>query len=369
MPGIFYNVTEEYFAMNYRKRIHIIFVIAACVSWISCSKQNLAQKVTYQIHSSDGKPDYANLSYWAAHPWKWDPSDSVPFPLRNKYVKDSLADVFFLYPTSFTNIVSADWNASIDDADLNAKTDYTSILYQASAFAEETRVFAPRYRQANLKAYFSKDTAKSEKAFDIAYQDIRTAFLYYLEHYNNGRPIIIASHSQGTTHAGRLLKEFFEDKPLQNKLVCAYLIGMPIPDHYFGKLTPCSDSTATGCFVGWRTYEKGYTDPIYIAKETFKSIVVNPLTWTIDQTYAPAPLNKGGVLKNFNKIIPGLVDAQVHENILWSSKPKFFGNVFLRLKNYHIADINFFYINISENVKTRIRVYLKPDKNKTTYVL
>ena len=60
-----------------------------------------------------------------------------------------------------------------------------------------------------------KDTSKAGKAFDFAYEDIKKSFEYYLQHYNNGRPIIIASHSQGTTHALRLLKEFFENKPLQ----------------------------------------------------------------------------------------------------------------------------------------------------------
>ena len=33
----------------------------------------------------------------------------------------------------------------------------------------------------------------------------KAAFQYYLEHYNNGRPFIIASHSQGTYHAKRLI--------------------------------------------------------------------------------------------------------------------------------------------------------------------
>jgi hypothetical protein len=185
------------------------------------------------------------------------------------------------------------------------------------------------------------------------------AFLYYLEHYNNGRPVIIASHSQGTTHAGRLIKEYFEGKPLMKKLVCAYLIGMPVPEHYFSEFRACPDSTSTGCFVGWRTFKKGYTDPTFVANEKFRCIVTNPLLWKTTEEYASSALNEGGVLRDFNKIIPAVTDAQVHGNVLWSSRPDFFGSVFLRMKNYHIADINFFYMNISENVKTRIRMYWK----------
>ena len=199
-----------------------------------------------------------------------------------------------------------------------------------------------------------------EAAFDTAYTDVKAAFIYYLKNYNKGRPIIIASHSQGTLHAGKLLKEFFEGKPLQKQLVCAYIIGLPVFSNYFMQLKPCKDSTATGCFVSWRTLEEGYEAP-FIQTEKLKAYVINPLTWTMDTTLAPAKLNKGGVLKNFNKVIPGLVHAEIHGNILWVNKPKFFGNIFLKTKNYHIADYNLFYDNIRENVGARIHSFLNQD--------
>ena len=116
----------------------------------SCSKKNYANRPEYRFKSADGNPDYSDLHYWAAHPWKWDPSDSVPKPLRNLNPHDSVADVFFIYPTTLTDETDAHWNAPIDDSLINAKTDYSTILYQASAFNSECRVFAPRYRQAHF---------------------------------------------------------------------------------------------------------------------------------------------------------------------------------------------------------------------------
>lgn len=187
---------------------------------------------------------------------------------------------------------------------------------------------------------------------------MRAAFIYYLKNYNHGRPIIIASHSQGTWRAGRLLKEFFEGKTLQKQLVCAYIIGLPVFTNYFTQLKPCTDSASTGCFISWRTFKEDYTAQ-YINKETVRAYVTNPLSWTIDTVLAPAKLNKGGMLRNFNKLIPGLIHAQVHGNVLWVNKPKFFGSVFLKIKNYHIADYNLFYDNIRENVGTRINAYLQ----------
>lgn len=302
-------------------------------------------------------PDYSNLYYWAAHPWKEDPSDSVPAPLKNQYIKDSVADVFFVYPTTYTDKTFTGWNASVNDQVINDKTDKTTILYQASAFNIRCRVFSPRYRQAHIQSFYI-DGSTAKPYFDTAYADIQKAFDFYLKHYNQGRPIIIASHSQGTVHAARLLKDFFEGKELSKKLICAYIVGMPIPKNYFTSIPVCKDSSATGCFVGWRTYKKGYT-PEYVKKETFESVVVNPLTWTIDPVQAPSSLNKGGILKNFNKIVPHVVNAEISQHILWTCKPNIFGKIFIRQKNFHIGDINLFYVNIRENMQERIQVYMK----------
>jgi Protein of unknown function (DUF3089) len=349
--------------MSNYKRIFLspaLTIVFICHLLLSCSHHNYKGSVDYHFTSSSQWPDYGNLNYWAAHPFKKDPSDETPFDLINES-RDSMADVFFIYPTTYTDKdLAMGWNADINDAALNEKTDRTTILYQASVFNKYCRVFAPRYRQANLQAFFTADKAQGEAAFDTAYSDVKAAFEYYLAYYNHGRPIIIASHSQGTRHAGKLLKDFFEGKPLQKQLVCAYIIGLPVFSNYFSSLLPCSDSAATGCFISWRTFEEGYVSP-FIREENLKAFVINPLTWTMDTLLAPASLNTGGVLRNFNKVIPGLVHAQVHGNILWVNKPKFFGNIFLTVKNYHIADYNLFYNNIRENVGVRIRSYLHND--------
>ncbi len=340
---------------NIAKKYLAYFIIA---SLFSCSKSNFSSAPEYQFKSADKKPDYSNLNYWAAHPWKKDPADSVPKPLRSLYKPDSSVDVFFIHPTTLTSKKDTRWNADIDDALINYKTDYTSILYQASVFNEACRIFAPRYRQAHIKAFYIPQE-EAINYFDTAYDDIRSAFIYYLENLNTGRPLIIASHSQGTKHAARLLKEFFENKALQNKLVCAYILGLPITDNYFSFIKPCKDSLSTGCFVSWRTYKNGYIEPNFIANESFKAIVINPLSWTMDTVPVNSSKNTGGVLLKFNKIIPHVVNATIHNNILWTSKPNVFGKIFFTKKNFHVGDINLFYMNIRQNVNTRIRAFWK----------
>ena len=313
-------------------------------------------KVNAQIIISE-IPDYNNLSSWASHPLKKDNADSIPLELKVNDVNELKVDVFFIHPTTYTDINFKSYNADINDTLLNEKTDNSSILYQASVFNENCRIFAPRYRQAHISCFYTDDSI-SKPFFDTAYSDIKSAFEYYLKNYNHNRPVIIASHSQGSIHAKRLLKEFFENKPLYEKLVCAYIIGMPVPENYFTKIPPCKDSTQTGCFVSWRTFKKGYY-PEFIKKENFKCVVVNPLSWKTDEQFISKKYNKGGLTKSFKKLNKNIVSAQVYKNVLWSCKPDIFGKIFFFKKNFHIGDINLFYVNIRDNVKQRIKYYFK----------
>ncbi len=345
---------KSYFAITF------LLLITVC---ISCSDKYLAFKDRYQFKSKDGKPDYSDLHYWAAHPWKWDPSDSIPSPLRNDK-RDSAVDVFFLHPTMYTmKMKPGKLNTDIDDDYINAKTDYSTILYQASVFNQHARIFAPRYREAHISAYKFKDSVAAIKAFELAYADVKTSFEYYLKNFNRGRPIIVASHSQGSTHALRLLKEFFENKILQKQLVVAYIVGMTIPKESFTDLKMCSDSIQTGCLCGWRTFRKGFV-PSYIKKGNNNSLVTNPLTWKTDEEYASRNMNTGSVLLKFNKIYKTTTDAKINKDVLWVKKPKFPWSFLFFSKNYHAGDINLYYMNLKQNTGQRISNYFKKHVQK-----
>ena len=332
----------------------LILVLASCKS---------IPQGSFESNQDKGAPDYSNLDFWAASPIIEDNSDRTPGNAFKDRQENAKADVFFIHPTSYTKERgNTDWNASLSDKELNNKTDEGTILFQASVFNGATKIYAPRYRQAHIYSYFTEDgdeeSAYAAKALAFAYIDVRDAFQYYLDNWNEGRPIIIASHSQGTTHAMKLINEFFEGEPVMDQLVAAYLIGMPVRESTFPTLKPCEEEGDTGCFVSWRTYQRGYLPKWH---ESGSDIVVtNPLSWTRDSTFVPAEENDGTLLFNFDKgVSPGIADAQIYEDHLWVNKPKFRGSVFLTFKNYHIADYNMFYSDIRSNVKKRVEAYLE----------
>ena len=148
--------------------IPLLIISVLFFSCVPAYKRHVSE---YKFDNNITVPDYSKLNYWAANPDKKSESDNIPEPLKATTMKDSSADVFFLYPTTFGSLQNnnAGWNASINDSVINAKTDYTTILYQASAFNEH-RIFSPRYRQANIFAYYTTDTVNAKKLLTLLTQ-------------------------------------------------------------------------------------------------------------------------------------------------------------------------------------------------------
>lgn len=352
------------------KRVSFLFTILLFIAHLALTqtqRETFRERKEQQRNNKPGdfippRPDYSNLYYWAAHPGKWDYSDSIPSFLKNE-VRDTCVDVFFLHPTTYTsNFQNSKMNGDVNDSILNHHTDIRTILYQASVFNGSCRVFAPRYRQAHFKAYFQMSGDQSKKAFDLAYEDLKSAFQYYLDQCNQGRPVIIAGHSQGAMHAVRLLQEFFDGKPLQKQLVCAYIVGWQIKKDDFKSLKFGDSPFQIGCVVGWRTYKKDSED-FLIKREKGNSLCVNPISWTTDNNWTPKEMHKGAVGKDFNNLISKTIRAEVAPgtNILWVEIPEEIeqkSELASRLGNFHIVDYNLFWMDVRENVKQRIKAYI-----------
>ena len=338
---------------------HFLAILLSCTMFSSFgggrlqrAKQAMTQP--FEAVASPTAPDYSDEKNWAALPNKLDNCDKTP---EGKIVDnvDNAVDVFWIHPTSYTKTPKGEfcWNADVSNASINKSTDDGTMLYQASAFNFAGKIYAPRYRQAHLLSFFTPNKLTKKKALAVAYSDVSKAFEYYLTHYNNGRPIIIASHSQGGLHAYYLLRDYFAHKPLMKQLVAAYIIGMPIPKDSLNFILPCADSSQTNCYMSWYTFKEGFYPKNYWEYKV--ATCVNPLTWSLAETNAGKELNQGAVLRKFNKIMPHLIGATNHESLLWIHPPF----LFRRIKNFHIGDINLFYKNVRANAKHRVDMYLQ----------
>ena len=201
-------------------------------------------------------PDYADPSAWASLPLKADPADFTPEGATPENQAEAAAAVFFIHPTTYRS--ETQWNADVRDSAVNQRTEKLPIRHQASIFNHSGQVYAPRYRQMTYPGFFTEDTASEYQALDLAYQDVKRAFEYFLAHYLEDRPLIIATHSQGTLHGLRLVREFIDGQPLQQRLVAAYLVGWPFPADTFAHLPVCQTPSQTGCVISWCSWQEGH---------------------------------------------------------------------------------------------------------------
>lgn len=322
-------------------------IVFCCTLLLSFSVN--AQMKAFNANEQPPAPNYGNEKYWSALPFRTDAADVLP--KAEAWVNDSMkeVDVFYIYPTIYRG--KKTWTADVNDKKLNKSIDNKPIKYQASVFNASARVYAPRYRQASIEAF--SDSVNGELALDFAYQDVKRAFQYYLDHYNQGRPIIIASHSQGTRHSRQLMKEFFDGTLLQNKLVAAYIIGYGIDSAMYKTLKPCNSEYQTGCYITWASYKRGF-DP---GKSVlYDNVCVNPITWNRDTIAIDCSKSQAAILLNFNKHYEHACGAQVHNGYLWVDNKLPFIKGF---KVLHIADYNLFYYDIRANVPVRIGAFWK----------
>ena len=314
----------------------------------------------FNIQKSPEAPDYSKEIYWAALPTNKNITDTVPLhsPLEVD-IKEKDVDVFYLHRTTLFSKIR--WNAKLNNSSLNKRTNKEAIRNQASIFNESCNIYVPRYRQATLYSFFDK-SGSGEKALDLAYEDVKNAFKYYLDNYNQGKPIIIAAHSQGAEHATRLLKDFFDQKELKNKLIIAYLIGMPIQEDTFKEIKLSQRQDETACYVSWSTFGWGIK-PNYFQNEYSTAVCSNPLTWDADEEFGDFNKHLGSVPQNFKGIDKHVVDAKCDSGVLWIHNRKILKYMPLPLKNYVVMDFDLFYMNIRTNIKQRINSYFESKDN------
>ena len=319
-------------------------------------------------------PDYNDAKAWALNP-HLDPSHTLQEPKGFARRVQELesgdkampAEVFFIHPTML--LEGPEWNADLEDEKMNESVDVWPIRHQASAFSGAGRVFAPRYRQAHVRI-FSLGDSLSWAAAEIAYQDVKAAFLKFLE-WSDDRPIVIAGHSQGSFHGRRLLQEFFDGTALNERLVAAYLPGMDMYAHEFDTLPLCLEPTQTGCLCTWMTYGNGYLPPWLLRKMTEPEftpvLITHPVTWNAAELSSDYADHLGVVRPAFRLSKARAMRGQITpEGVLWVDAPKVLGGKVLQRDNWHSGDINLFWVNVYENVVTRTAKWSANRKKAST---
>ena len=301
--------------------------------------------------------NYSEPSNWAMHP---------QVPLRNevlhlpRYAPSQESSVrpavFYVYPTFYDRGKS--WGVDPRDPKHQKEVVDKALPNQAGVFLLSADVYVPYYRQMRIDGYYTpvpEERKAARAAFDTAYSDVVRAYRVFLATVPSNTPIVVASHSQGTNHAERLLREvILPDAEQRSRLLLAYLIGMPIRKNSLEPYClPCTTPEQTGCFVSWRTFGKGFFPKVY----GDSIAAINPMTWFENVPTNTADNHQGilfgsGALKHPRSLVVSAESGTLQVREL--HMPFAF---FYRWKNYHVGDYNLFWLNIQDNFEHRISAW------------
>ena len=291
-------------------------------------------------------------------------------------------DTFYIFATEFimgSFAEDAPDYGSLDNEEMIAGME-VEYLGHATAYADSTNVFAPYYRQSGLKyagEVFARDKSLDAALFGTPYDDITASLDYYFEHYNEGRPFIIAGHSQGSALVKLVLMRYFKEHPERYKrMVAAYVIGYAVTKEELAAypyLKFATGESDAGVIVSWNTEGPGNVEtnaPTVVLLPN--AISINPLNWKLDETYAPASMNLGSLTVNELTGEPEIsdigADAKINlarGSVITNAKAvpmpeeaakiaaEFFGP-----DGRHGEDYTFYYNNIKANVAKRIATYM-----------
>jgi len=290
--------------------------------------------------------DYSDKNNWAFRSDLDNIHQLLPknYKVQNEDIFD--VSVFYIHPTSLFS--STNWNADtvhfVDNNLINL-----CLENQASVFAGLCDLYAPHYREMHIYSY--TDTVNGIQAFNVAYNDILSSFKYFLNNIKTDK-FIIASHSQGTNHAKKLINEYiFPDKNLLDRLILSYLIGMDISNDEMS-IELCENPNQLYCFLNWRSFNESYYPHDWNYGDNYISI--NPITYNNNLLWSDKSEHKGILFPNKKILFKKSLSARNKKGLLWVKLPQhIFVNRFKR-DSYHNADFNLFWVNIRHNLINRL---------------
>lgn len=299
--------------------------------------------------------DYSDLNNWLSVPDQAKP-----------------VDVFVLYPTAYMPGEDDPIVAPIDDATMRSGArDF--FVDSASAFETAGNMFAPFYRQLDATWVLTQTPAERDLyTSGVPKTDVLAAFDYYIQHYNDGRPFILAAHSQGSTVAKEILFDYLKDHPdVNERLVAAYIIGYSVTEQELADnahLRFAEGPDDTGVIISYNTVSSAFEGELSTALPG--AVAINPISWVRDETTAPASANLGSYVDRGNgyEQVMELADATVDlerglvlcstADVATYGMPEMMAEIFSR-DSFHGQDISFYYYNLRQNAENRVAKYLE----------
>ena len=241
----------------------------------------------------------------------------------------------------------------------------------ATAFETTGNIFAPFYSQLDAAYVLSQPPAERWDAVrKIPAKDVIEAFDYFIQHLNQGRPFILAGHSQGSMSLMVLLSDYMQQHPkIYQRMIAAYVIGYPVTAEYMAQnphLKFATGADDTGVIISYNVQSPNVLPGGNSIMDRDVGLVINPISWTTTEKIATTAEGLGSymldVQGNLAKVAQ-YADAKVDNTqgvLICSTADE------AALKKispfpkgvYHSFDYPFYYFNLRQNAENRARLFL-----------
>ena len=281
-------------------------------------------------------PDYGDASQWYIHD------------------QNGVADIFY--------VISTETGDHLEGADTCHFANTKNTLQRSQMLVEMAAVdtfytgrlnyYSPYYRQVSMNSLV--DAKRFSARMVRAIEDVKLSWQYYLEHFNQGRPFVLAGYSQGAAAVMAILKEMPDS--IAQRMVATYVLGFKVTTEDLDdirNIRPARGATDVGVTVCINSVAS--PDCAVGIISSGNQLCINPVNWRTDTVSASFVYDMPPVMDTLSVACDPehrllTVRGFDHQEIM---------PVIGVPGNYHNYELRFYYPFIRQNIADRVDAYLK----------
>ena len=327
---IFVNLHPNLFSASEMTRLKTAFI----TFFYALSTLSLVAQETIDIMPP--APDYGDASQWYIHD------------------QNGVADIFY--------VISTETGDHMEGADTchfaNTKhpLQREQMLVEMAAvdtfYTGKLNYYSPYYRQVSMDALTAPKRLPARMARAI--DDVKASWQYYLEHFNQGRPFIMAGYSQGAAAVLAIMKEMPDS--IAQRMVASYIIGFRVTAGDLDdihNLRPARGAMDVGVTVCFNSVASSECELDVVSGGNL--LCINPVNWRTD-TISTSFIYDLPPVKDTLSVA---CDPEHHLLIVKGFKEQEILPVIGMPGNYHNYELRFYYPFIRQNIADRVAAYQK----------
>ncbi|MBR2207021.1 MAG: DUF3089 domain-containing protein [Prevotella sp.] len=288
-------------------------------------------------------PDYGDASQWYIHDQK------------------GVADIFYVISTETGDHMEG--TDTCHFANTKDPLQRSQMLMEMAAvdtfYTGKLNYYSPYYRQVSMNSMIDEKLSAARMIHAI--DDVKRSWQYYLEHFNQGRPFILAGYSQGAAAVLAIMKEMPDS--IARRMVASYVIGYKVTAGDLDdiqNLRPARGATDIGVTVCFNSVSSPDCELGLVSGGNL--LCINPVNWRTDTVRTSFVYD----LPPERDTLSVACDPERHLLLVEGYQQLEILPVIGIPGNYHNYELRFYYPFICQNIADRVEAYLKAKGGKLT---